>query len=60
MVFEIMPTSYCFQRGSCIRVAFSGSDERHYLHNTEESTRIKVLCGPEHKSSIHLPARALQ
>ena len=60
MVFEIMPTSYCFQRGSCIRVAFSGSDERHYLHKTEESTRIKVLCGPEHKSSIHLPARALQ
>jgi len=54
--FEMMPTSYCFQKGSCLRLAFSGSDEAHFLHDEVKEKRIITLCsGPEHKSCIHLP-----
>ncbi|QDZ20691.1 CocE/serine esterase [Chloropicon primus] len=58
LVFEMMPTSYCFQRGSCMRLAFSGSDEQHYLHNVQEGTEIKVVSGPGHESLVHLPIKA--
>merc|ERR1711907_864131 len=49
-----------FEAGRCKAIGVNNWNVSDFLHKTEESTRIKVLCGPEHKSSIHLPARALQ
>ena len=55
IMFEMMPTSYCFQKGSCLRLALSGCDDAHYLHKAEDNRVITLVSSPEHKSCIHLP-----
>lgn len=56
--FEMMPTSYCFQKGTCIRLAFSDSDAAHYLHKVKENTKVKLITGPGFDSCIHFPQKA--
>jgi hypothetical protein len=54
IMFEMMPTSYCFQKGSCLRIAFSGSDEKHY-HHIQQPRHVALCSGPGHRSCLHLP-----
>ena len=59
--FELLPTSYVFQRGSCLRVAFSGSDAKHFLHDKTEGTRmIGLHSSPTMLSRLVLPQRAYE
>ncbi|HZO13306.1 MAG TPA: CocE/NonD family hydrolase [Polyangiaceae bacterium] len=54
LVFDLLPTSWLFQRGHRIRLALAGADSDHFigLHPTPE---LAIFHGPSHPSRILLP-----
>jgi putative CocE/NonD family hydrolase len=53
--FDLLPTSFLFKRGHCIRVAISCGDKDHYPEVTPNGTKIHVYRNTVYSSKIILP-----
>ena len=56
LVFDLLPTSYCFQKGHRIRVAIAGADQDHFsVKDPQPQARLKVYRNRITASLIELP-----
>lgn len=55
MEFDLLPTSFLFKKGHCIRIAISCGDKDHYKEVTPDGTKIHVYRNVLYGSKITLP-----
>jgi len=56
LVFDLLPTSYLFERGHRVRIALAGADRDHFaLIPSEEPPTWTVLRDAAHPSHVSLP-----
>lgn len=53
--FDLLPTSFLFKKGHCIKVAISCGDKDHYQEVTPNGTKIHVYRNTVYSSKIILP-----
>lgn len=53
--FDMMPTSWVFQKGHRMQITLTGSDHRERARDLAEAPRITVYFDRDHASSIALP-----
>ena len=58
ITFEILPTSYRFKRGHCIRLALAGADKDHFAVMPGPPPSWRVYRDSVHASRISLPVMA--
>jgi uncharacterized protein len=56
LTFDLLPTSYLFQPGHCVRIAIAGADASHFAVLPSGSPTVRVYRSRLHASRIDLPA----
>lgn len=55
LMFDLLPTSYLFQKGHAIRVAIAGADSDHFATPSDLPPTLRVQRNSEYASYIALP-----
>ena len=55
LVFDLLPISYLFRRGNCVRVAVAGADCDHFALVPSSPPQLTMSYGGPRPSRIDLP-----